>query len=86
MLEKYMVYFEEIMKNVDRAGREMVPSLADSKSLNHHAIFCGLLVLFPLTQVFYYLLYIGSQFMVYYFPPVFWRKYYMILANPFRMC
>ena len=45
MLEKYMVYFEEIMKNVDRAGREMVPSLADSKSLNHHAIFCGLLVL-----------------------------------------
>ena len=41
---------------------------------------------FPFAQVTDILLNIRPEFIVNYFSSVFWAKYYVVLAHPFRMC
>ncbi len=41
---------------------------------------------FPLTQRPQYFSYFRSLFLIKYFSSILWRKYYVILAIPLRMC
>ena len=41
---------------------------------------------FPFTQLSYDFSYLFSLLIKKYFPPVFWRKHYMVLAIPFCVC